>query len=129
MLERFYKLKIVVDEITCNPQLIQGISKKQERNLKNLILKAKNWEIIIILIKLLKPFYKASLMLQGKTYQTLSLSKAIEIILFQYYENIVTKSSGVELIIAIQLKSYLDTYLNFKISAEQKHKSLVNILF
>jgi hypothetical protein len=44
MLERFYEIKIVVDGITCNPQLIQGISKKQERNLKNLILKAKNWE-------------------------------------------------------------------------------------
>ena len=33
MLERFQKLKVVVDEITFNPQLINGVSKSQESKL------------------------------------------------------------------------------------------------
>ena len=127
MLERFQKLKVVVDEITCNPQLINGVSKSQESKLKKLILSNEDWNKINILLGLLKPFYACSKMLQGRSYQTLSISKAVDVILFKYFENIISNSSGVELCLGRALKDQLDNYLDFKISPEHYKASLVSL--
>ena len=75
MLERFYNMKVIMDEIPCNPQLINGINRKQENKLKSLILTSEDWEMIAMLKKLLKPFYISTKMLQGRKYETLALSK------------------------------------------------------
>ena len=124
MLERFYKLKLIVDEITCNPQLIHGIQIKSERKLRSLVINKDDWEAVVLMIKLLKPFYKASIMLQGQKYQTLSMAKVIETILLEYYTNL-DSTNNEEIHVANKLKDYLKTYLVTKISREQKRTSLV----
>ena len=66
-------------------------------------------------------------MLQGISYQTLSISKAVDVILFKYFENIISNSSGVELCLGRALKDQLDNYLDFKISPEHYKASLVSL--
>lgn len=80
MIERFYEMKIIVDEITCNPRLINGITKPQEAKLKALILNASDWEIVESLKNILYPFYRSTLMLQGRKYETLALSKVFKLL-------------------------------------------------
>ena len=75
MLESFYAMKLIVDEITCNPQLISGIKKTQETKLKKLVLSSKDWQMINSLKKVLYPFYRATVLLQGRKYETLAMSK------------------------------------------------------
>lgn len=77
MLNRFYKMKIIVDEITCNPQLIAGIKKAQETKLKKLILRSEDWNILNSLRNVLYPFYRATMMLQIRKYETLPLAKVL----------------------------------------------------
>ena len=38
MLEQFFLMKAIVDEMTCNPQIINGITNHQEKTLKGNIL-------------------------------------------------------------------------------------------
>jgi hypothetical protein len=126
MLERFYQLKLIVDEITCNPQLILGIQLTSERKLRSLVITKEDWDVVVLMIKLLKPFYKASVMLQGQKYQTLSMAKIVETILLEYYAN-VEASNNKEFNVANRLNEYLKAHLVTKISREQKRTSLVTI--
>ena len=75
MLERFSIMKLIVDEITCNPQLINGIKDQQINKLRLLMLSSEEWELIYMMQRLLKPFYTSTIMLQGRKYETLALSK------------------------------------------------------
>ena len=126
MLERFYLLKVIVDEITCNPQLIQGIKKHHIDKLRKFHLKQEHWESISILIKVLKPFYKASVMLQGQKYHTLSMSKVIETTLFAFYDQLNSLNDNAkEYFLSSKLNEYLKKYLIEKITAGQKELSLV----
>ena len=56
MLERFYEFKIVIDEITTNPVLIEGLNAAKRNQLKNLVLSADDWRAVEMLMKILKPF-------------------------------------------------------------------------
>lgn len=89
MLDRFRVFKIVVDEITSNPERIEGLQNKAKSKLRKLALCLNDWLMVDTLVKMLKPFKKVTDLLQGQKYETLSLSKAAEIILFQYFENII----------------------------------------
>ena len=125
MLERFYVMKAIVDEMTCNPQIINGITYKQEQTLHGIILSHEDWENIAILIKLLKPFSKASTMLQRRKFETLALSKAIESILFKAFDQFLKSTNAKELTLATALNDYLQRHLDFKISEKQKKASSV----
>jgi hypothetical protein len=127
MLERFYQLKLIVDEITCNPQLILGIKLRSEKKLRSLVITKEDWDTIVLMTNLLKPFYKASVMLQGQKYQTLSMAKVVETILLEYYANI-DPSDTKQFHVANRLNEYLKAHLVTKISREQKRTSLVTIL-
>ena len=126
MLERFHILKVIVDELTCNPQIIEGIKKYHLDKIRKINFKQEDWNTIIILIKLLKPFYKASVMLQGQKYHSLSMSKVIEKTLIAYYKQISDSSdSYLEIAISDKLNKYVKKYLVDKISPAQKVLSLV----
>ena len=126
MLERFHILKVIVDELTCNPQIIEGIKKCHLDKIRKINFKQEDWNTIIILIKLLKPFYKASVMLQGQKYHSLSMSKVIEKTLIAYYKQISDSSdSYLEIAISDKLNKYVKKYLVDKISPAQKVLSLV----
>jgi hypothetical protein len=78
MLERFHILKVIVDELACNPQIIEGFKNCHSDKIRKINFKQEDWNTIIIFIKLLKSFYKASVMLQGQKYHSLSKSKVIK---------------------------------------------------
>ena len=83
-------------------------------------------EILVkALILLLKPFKRVTDMLQGYKYQTLSLSKAAETILFYYFENFDDNNSEEEEIIKEKIVEYLNKHLVSKISSEQYNFTLV----
>ena len=127
MLERFLEFKILIDEITINPHVIEGlIQSSLQRKLKDCFLDTNDWNLVKSLIKLLKPFKKVTDMLQGYKYETLSLSKAAEIILFNYFENFNNENSEEEEIIKEKIVEYLNKHLVSKISSEQYNVTLVN---
>lgn len=129
MLQRFIKLKIVVDEITHNPQGTHNISKKKIENLKALALTSNDWVTIEVLIKILKPVFVATIMLQGKSYPTLAIGQAIENLLFCFYDNIIRVGNTKDSVIARQLKHHLEWHLCTKISSKQKKITLVRYSF
>ncbi len=87
MLERLYLMKAIVDEMTCNPQIINGITYNLEKTLNGIILSQEDWETISILIKLLKPFSIASTMLQRRKFETLALSKQLKALYLEHLSN------------------------------------------
>jgi hypothetical protein len=127
MLERFHLLKVIVDEITCNPQIISGIQKKHLDKIRKINFKQEDWECITVLITVLKPFYKATIMLQGQKYHSLSMSKVIETSLIKYYEHLSQSSeSFLELTVSNKLNDYVKKYLVEKTTCCQKELSSVN---
>jgi hypothetical protein len=129
MLERFHELKIIVDEITCNPQIIEGIKKSHSDKIRKINFKQDDWECITILINLLKPFYKATIMLQGQKYHSISISKVIETSLTKYYEQLFEISNSfLESTVSSKLSEYVNKYLVDKISVTQKELTSVNYL-
>ena len=126
MLVRFYNLKVIVDEITCNPQLIQGIKKQHLEKLRKINFKQDDWASINVLINVLKPFYQASVMLQGQKYHTLSMSKVIETTLIDFYINLKSVTDNTqEFFVSEILIDFLKKHLVEKISSDQKELSLV----
>jgi hypothetical protein len=103
MLERFHLLKVIVDEITCNPQIISGIQKSLLDKIRKINFKQDDWECITVLITVLKPFYKATIMLQGQKYHSLSKSKVIETSLIKYYDQL-SQSSESFLVLTVSSK-------------------------
>jgi hypothetical protein len=85
---------VIVDELACNPQIIEGFKNCHSDKIRKINFKQEDWNTIIILINLLKPFYKASVMLQGQKYQSLSMSKVIEKTLIAYYKQISDSSDS-----------------------------------
>jgi hypothetical protein len=127
MLERFHLLKVIFDEITCNPQIISGIQKKHLDKIRKINFKQEDWECITVLITVLKPFYKATIMLQGQKYHSLSMSKVIETSLIKYYEHLSQSSeSFLELTVSNKLNDYVKKYLVEKTTCCQKELSSVN---
>ncbi len=72
--ERFHLFKVIVDEITCNPQIISDIQKIHLDKIRKINFKQEDWECITVLITVIKPFYKATIMLQGQKHHSLSMS-------------------------------------------------------
>jgi hypothetical protein len=99
MLDRFFVFKRIIDEITSNPGVVQGLDEKKKNDLRNLDLSLDDWRIVQFLIKILKPFKRVTDILQGQKYETIALSKAAELILFRYYEKF-ESTNPKELIVA-----------------------------
>ena len=129
MLERFHLLKVIVDEITCNPQIIVGIQKSHLDKIRKINFKQDDWECISVLINVLKPFYKATVMLQGQKYHSLSISKVIESSFIKYYDQLFKNSNNfLESMVSSKLSEYVKKYLVEKISVPQKELTSVNYL-
>ena len=126
MLERFLEFKILIDEITINPHVINGLTQSPlKKKLKDCFLDINDWNLVKALIKLLKLFKRVTDMLQGYKYRTLSLSKAAETILFYYFENFDDNNSEEEEIIKEKIVEYLNKHIVSKISSEQYNVTLV----
>ena len=112
MIERFSEFKGIIDEITYTPRAVEGLNEKKREELRKLALNEEDWKRVQSLIKLLKPFKRVTDLLQGQKYQTLSLSKVAEQMLFKYYKNVQEQHSSVnERFVADQILDYLEKYL------------------
>ena len=76
-LDRVSKYKDIILELTGNPTVIPGIQPSQVTKLKRLSFSDFEWTLINALIEVLAPFYYATKMLSGRTYQTQSISYAV----------------------------------------------------
>lgn len=89
-----------------------------------------DWNIISLLVKLLEPFYDATIELQTQKYPTLSKAKIIENSLFEFFES-KTKASNnnqQERWISEKIFDNLNNYLVSKTSKFQKNSILVYLV-
>jgi hypothetical protein len=100
------------------------------------------WALVKILKNSLKVFYEATVILSGKNYQTLSVSKFVQNALFNYFDQIVDKFGKVTIAtqstssqqkieevkeeIARTLLQYMKTYFKEKVTAKEQKAILVS---
>ena len=102
--------------------------KPQIKKLKDLSLSSDDWELIEILVSLLKPFYDATIQLQNQKYTTLSISYVIEYLLVEFFERKVAQSADEwEAVFSDIFLRYTKKHLQQKITAEQKKSHQVKI--
>ena len=118
MLQRFNCYKEIVNEMTINPQIINGISSKQRKNLSECIFLENDWGHLSSLVAVLKPFYTATLLVSGQKYHTLYLAKYVTDSLKSFLEN-ETENSFLSDLKTKLLVSFCQ-YFDFKISEELK---------
>jgi hypothetical protein len=73
MLERLLKFKDIINSMTIKPEKIDGIKKDGIEKLKKLNISSSEWELIEILVKIIKPFLSATKLLSAKQNPTLSI--------------------------------------------------------
>ena len=76
-LMRLLKYKDIIIEMSSKTHSIPGITTSITNNIKKLSLKDEEWTLILAMTEVLSPFYEATKMLSGRTYQTLSISYLI----------------------------------------------------
>lgn len=128
MINRFLKYKIIIKEITTHPEVISGIEKSSIEKLKKLYLSNFDWEIAETLSNVLLPFYKASNVVSGRNYATLS-SFTPEKYLLQIFLKTKDKSNIYEQQMKNVLLNSFEHHFDTKLSAEQKKASLVTDFF
>lgn len=78
----------------------------------------------------MEPFNFATKLLEGKNYQTLSLSKSIEVIIVKTFQKICDSLNNKEAkIIALRLSESIKKHLINKIKKPQQIATLVSLLF
>jgi hypothetical protein len=78
MLERAYKHKDVITKITTDNKNIPGLTQSQRTKLSALKFDNRDWCIIESLKDILQPFYFATKLMSGRSYNTLSLSFVVK---------------------------------------------------
>ncbi|CAF1216161.1 unnamed protein product [Adineta ricciae] len=74
MLSRFIALSGIVNDITLSPSTEIGLTKRQYEKLRKLSFSSNDWLCLSALKNVLFPFYKATSLLSGSKYPTLSIS-------------------------------------------------------
>ena len=85
------------------------------------------WNCISLLVKVLEPFYDATIQLQTQKFPTLSIVKIIENSLFEFFESKAkqTNQNNQERWICEDILENLQKYLITNISSDQKNDNLV----
>ena len=85
------------------------------------------WNCISLLVKVLEPFYDATIQLQTQRFPTLSIVKIIENSLFEFFESKAkqTNKNNQERWICEDILENLQKYLITNISSDQKNDNLV----
>lgn len=124
MLKRFKDLKSLTNDLTTNPNQIDGITNSQINKLQSLHLSNVDWCLIDILLNVLSRFYEATKLLSARKYATLSISFVVKKMLSNYLST-TTEDSIPENLLKKFLFAKLNYHLNEKISASQKRITLV----
>ncbi len=117
--------------------MFAGIDDKLQRKLIKLQMNENEWELVKIIIKCLKPFYHATVILSGRNYPTLSLSTFIQNNIHTFFDNLLNEHSkptitysqrkNAEIVneIANILIQYMNKYFVDKPTAKEKSIILV----
>jgi hypothetical protein len=127
MLNRFIKFKEIINNITLEPEKIDGITKQNINKLKKLNLSNPEWELIDTLTKILKPFYSATKLLSAKNYPTLSIGIVIKSLLNNFLPNAQEEYDALQnqVEIAELLQEQLTYHFDTKLSVSQRNHMLV----
>ena len=68
----------MINVLTSTPERVNGVSSQHKTKLKSFKISCNEWEVILILVDLLCPFYDVTRMLSAKNYITSGLSFIIK---------------------------------------------------
>lgn len=88
MLKYFLRFKRIVNDICENPEKIVGLTEAKMNKLHTIKMRAEDWHVVDCLLLVLEPLCYATNLLSGRSYPTLSTSKAVENILVSRYDSL-----------------------------------------
>ena len=128
MLSRFIALSGIVNDITLAPSSEIGLAKAQYEKLRKLSFSSNDWLCLSALKNVLFPFYKATSLLSGSKYPTLSISFQV----LKGLKSFLTKRNNdqpLENAMKRLLLIKLDHYFQRETKWDQKRATLVCITF
>ncbi|CAF2180976.1 unnamed protein product [Rotaria magnacalcarata] len=124
MISRFIALSSIITDITVLPSIEIGLKKKQYEKLQQLSFSRFDWSILAALKNVLFPFYRATTLLSGSKYPTLSIAYSVSTGL----KNFLTKSKDdqpLENSLKQLLLAKFSYYFEQEISWDQKRATLI----
>lgn len=141
MLKRFILFKKVVTHLIQNRTQIQGLKQTQITKLSQLEITQIDWDMVISLIRVLQPFYTATMSLSGRDYSTIALSYITKKHLLHFLSNSteLKKAKKIDLnaneynvnlenILKRGLLKQFNLTMDSKVSEKQKQNELVSII-
>lgn len=77
MVNRFNKLRSIINDITHTPENIDGLKPEQRTKLCRLAFSHSDWNWLSSLEYVLQPFEQSTSLLSGRSYQTLAIAKIV----------------------------------------------------
>jgi hypothetical protein len=124
MVSRFIAISSIITDITLSPSIQIGLKKQQYQKLRKLSFSPFDWLCLTALKDVLFPFYRATTLLSGSKYPTLSISYSV----LTGLKNFLTTRKD-DQPLQNSLKQHLLTQFNYyfeqEMSWEQKRATLV----
>ncbi|CAF1093306.1 unnamed protein product, partial [Didymodactylos carnosus] len=124
MIDRFIEHRNIISSITTTPTQIQGLRKKQYECLKTFEYSHYDWDILGAFHQTLGPFYNATTLLSGRSYQTLSIGHIITDTL-KYFLKTETIDQQIANVIKGRLLEQFEIYFEKKLPLEQTRRTLI----
>jgi hypothetical protein len=127
MLERFIAVSSIITDITLSPSIEIGLDKKQYEKLRKSAFSRFDWLCLETLKNVLYPFYKATKLLSGSKYPTLSLAYSGLTALKQFLttdNNDQPLEEALKQLLLIEFKHYFEEQTSW----DQKRATLVCII-
>ena len=127
MLSRFIAMSSIITDITLSPSVEIGLKKKQYEKLRKLSFTRFDWLCLTALKDVLYPFYRATKILSGSKYPTLSIAHSV----IKGLKNFLTMNKDdqpIENLLKKNLLIYFNHYFEQEMTWEQKRATLVCII-
>ena len=128
MLKRFIKFKFIVNELSHNSELLSKLKPNKRKNLEKISFNSKEWDLVEMLFRNLKPFFTATKFLSTRNYPSLSVSFFVMKCLKNFFNtennlNLCPK----ETVLRNRLYTYILIYFDEKLTIRQKEVTKVII--
>ncbi|CAF0861750.1 unnamed protein product, partial [Didymodactylos carnosus] len=124
MIKRFIDHRTIINQITASPDRIAGLKTKKIKQMKKFEFSHENWNRLMDLEHVLRPFLEATEILSGRKYQTLSLGFIIKKSLKHFLSREVDGQT-IQNIFKRQLLKKLKHYFEETVSYEEKTRALI----
>ena len=126
MLTRFIAMGSIITEITLSPSVEIGLKKKQYAKLRNLSFTGVEWSCLTALTNVLLPFYRATKLLSGYKYPTLSMAHSVTKALKNALAS-TKQDQPIENLLKERLLVQFNHYFEEEMTEEQKRTTLVSL--